>query len=57
MKQLKQPEKSVGCMTCPRDVDFKKFRNKDYAEFQITGMCKHCQNEVFSPTYADGTRI
>ena len=44
-------------MTCPRDGDFKKFRNKDYAEWQITGMCKHCQNEVFSPTYEDGTRI
>ena len=57
MTQFKQPKKFVGCMTCPREVDFKKFRNKDYAEWEITGMCKHCQNEVFSPTYEDGTRI
>ncbi len=57
MTQFKQPKKFVGCMTCPREVDFKKFKHKDYKEFLISGMCKHCQNEVFSPTYEDGVRI
>ena len=55
--EIEETKKPVGCMTCPREVDFKKFRKKDYAEFQITGMCKHCQNEVFNPRYEDGTRI
>ena len=32
MKQLNQTKKPVGCMTCPREVDFKKFRNKAEAE-------------------------
>jgi len=56
-QEHKKLEKSVGCMTCPRDVDFKKFRNKDHAEWEITGMCKHCQNEVFNSRYEDGARI
>ena len=55
--EIKETKKPVGCVTCPRDVDFKKFRNKDYAEWEISGMCKHCQNEVFNPRYEDGVRI
>ena len=57
-QEHKKLEKSVGCMTCPREVDFEKFKNElDRKEFRITGMCKHCQNEVFNPRYEDGARI
>ena len=43
----KDIKKSVGCMTCPREVDFSKFTELDKKEFRITGMCKKCMKEVF----------
>jgi len=56
-QEFKQ-KKLVGCVTCHRAVDFSKFKTQvDHREFKISGMCKHCQDGVFSPYYEDGVKI
>ena len=45
-------KKLIYCNTCPREVDFSKFKNeRDWNEFQITHMCKTCQNKTFGYDY------
>jgi|GEM_PF-5117218 len=37
------------CTNCKRDVDHSRFENdKERKEYEISGFCKDCQDEIFA---------